>query len=64
MNKDEEFFKDIDDSLSELFDAELNDSELEAAYPIQNEIKKLGEHYNIIADLDQGGMKKIKKARR
>ena len=62
MNQDEHFFQEIDDSLSDLFDAELNENELEAAYPIQNEIKKLSEHYSIISELDQGGMKKIKKA--
>ncbi len=37
--QDEEFFTHIDDSLCEFFDAELDEAELESAYPIQNEIK-------------------------
>ncbi|MDD7984742.1 serine/threonine-protein kinase [Lentisphaera marina] len=62
-NRDEDFFTHIDDSLSEFFDAELNEHELESAYPIQNEIKQLDEFYEILGPLDQGGMKKIYRAK-
>jgi len=61
--QDEEFFTHIDESLCEFFDAELNEEELESAYPIQNEIKKLSDFYEILGPLDQGGMKKIYRAR-
>ncbi|WDE95361.1 serine/threonine-protein kinase [Lentisphaera profundi] len=62
-NSDESFFSHIDESLSDFFDIELDDKELEAAYPIQNEIKKLSEHYEILGEIDQGGMKKIFRAK-
>jgi serine/threonine protein kinase len=56
---DEEFFTHIDDSLSDFFDTELSENEIDLAYPIQNEIKKLDEFYDVLSPLAQGGMKNI-----
>ena len=65
-NEKENFFKNLDPSLASISSFKKEDltvEELEAAYPIQNSLKRIEDPYQNIELIGQGGFKKIYKAR-
>jgi|TARA_B100001093_G_scaffold226955_1_gene217504 serine/threonine-protein kinase len=65
-NEKEKFFKNLDPSLASISSFKKEDltvEELEAAYPIQNSLKRIEDPYQNIELIGQGGFKKIYKAR-